>query len=45
MPEMPIQVQGFKDAIDAETWIIEKISHSSSGYISQIDLEALLQLE
>ena len=46
-PETPVQVEGFKDAIDAETWIIEKISHSisSGGYISQIDLEALLQLE
>ena len=46
-PETPVQVQGFKDVIDAETWIIEKISHSvsSGGYISQIDLEALLQLE
>ena len=46
-PETPVQVQGFKDVIDAETWIIEKISHSvsSGGYISQIDLEALLQLD
>lgn len=46
-PETPVQVQGFKDVIDAETWVIEKISHSvsSGGYISQIDLEALLQLE
>ncbi len=46
-PETPVQVQGFKDLIDSETWLIEKISHSvsSGGYISQIDLEALLQLE
>ena len=45
-PETPVQVQGFKDAIDAETWVIEKISHSvsSGGYISQIDLQAVLQL-
>ena len=42
-PETPIQVQGFKDLIDSETWLIEKISHSvsSGGYISQVDLEAI----
>ena len=46
-PETPIEVTGFKSEIDAETWIVAKISHSISdgGYVSGLELEALLQLD
>ena len=46
-PETPITVQGFKPEIDAEAWIVAKVSHSVSdgGYVCGLDLEALLQLE
>ena len=46
-PETPITVQGFKAVIDAEPWIVAKVSHSvsDSGYVCGLDLEALLQLE
>ena len=45
-PETPIEVAGFKSEIDAETWIVAKVSHSVSdgGYVSGLELEALLQL-
>ncbi|UOO90276.1 late control protein [Vitreoscilla massiliensis] len=46
-PETPIEVTGFKPEIDAETWIVAKVSHSVSdgGYVSGLELEALLKLE
>ena len=46
-PETPVTVQGFKAEIDAEPWIVAKVSHSVSdgGYVCGLDLEALLQLE
>ena len=46
-PETPITVQGFKAEIDAEAWIVTKVSHSVSdgGYLSSIDLENLLNVE
>ena len=46
-PETPITVQGFKAEIDAEAWIVAKVSHSVSdgGYLSSIDLENLLNVE
>ena len=47
VPTPPITVQGFKPEIDAEAWIVAKVSHSVSdgGYVCGLDLEALLQLE
>ena len=46
-PETPITVQGFKAVIDAEPWIVAKVSHSvsDSGYVSGLELEALLKLD
>ena len=46
-PETPIEVAGFKSEIDVETWIVAKVSHSVSdgGYVSGLELEALLQLD
>ena len=46
-PETPVTVQGFKAEIDAEPWIVAKVSHSVSdgGYVCGLDLDALLQLE
>ena len=46
-PETPVTVQGFKAEIDAEPWIVAKVSHSVSdgGYVSGLELEALLKLD
>jgi phage protein D len=44
-PETPVAVQGFKAVIDAQVWIITKVTHnlSSSGYTSGLELEVLLK--
>jgi len=43
-PETPVQVSGFKSVIDAQPWLISKVTHSLSnnGYTTQLDFEVLL---
>lgn len=44
-PETPVAVNGFKSAIDAQEWIISKVTHnlSNSGYTTALELEVLLK--
>lgn len=43
-PETPVNVSGFKSVIDAQPWLISKVTHSLSnnGYTTQLDFEVLL---
>lgn len=43
-PETPIAVSGFKTVIDAQPWIISKVSHSlnNNGFTTTLNLEVLL---
>jgi len=43
-PETPVRVSGFKSVIDAQPWIISKVTHSlsGSGYTTTLDFEVLL---
>lgn len=43
-PETPVRVSGFKSVIDAQPWIISKVTHSlsSSGYTTTLEFEVLL---
>ncbi|MCQ5469335.1 phage late control D family protein [Pantoea brenneri] len=43
-PETPVRVSGFKSVIDAQPWLISKVTHSlsGSGYTTQLDFEVLL---
>lgn len=43
-PETPVKVSGFKSVIDAQPWLISKVTHSlsSGGYTTQLDFEVLL---
>jgi len=43
-PETPVAVSGFKSVIDAQPWIISKVTHSlgSSGFVTALSLEVLL---
>jgi phage protein D len=43
-PETPIAVSGFKSVIDAQPWIISKVTHNlnNSGYTTGLELEVLL---
>lgn len=43
-PETPVRVSGFKAVIDAQPWLISKVTHnlSSSGYTTTLDFEVLL---
>ncbi|MBS0879013.1 phage late control D family protein [Pantoea sp. JGM49] len=43
-PETPVEVKGFKSVIDAQPWLISKVTHnlSSGGYTTQLDFEVLL---
>ncbi|MDH3000950.1 phage tail protein [Chelonobacter oris] len=45
IPEMPVQLQGFKGEIGSTNWIISKVSHnlSDSGFTSQVELELKLE--
>ncbi len=40
-PETPVRVSGFKSVIDAQPWIIKKVTHNLSvaGYTTKLDLE------
>lgn len=44
-PETPIAVEGFKAVIDAQPWIISKVTHnlSNGGYTTGLELEVLLK--
>ncbi|MFR0654733.1 phage late control D family protein [Pantoea sp. SIMBA_079] len=43
-PETPVKVSGFKSVIDAQPWLISKVTHSlnDSGYTTQLEFEVLL---
>lgn len=43
-PETPVRVSGFKAVIDAQPWLISKVTHSlnGSGYTTTLDFEVLL---
>ncbi|MEZ0582562.1 phage late control D family protein [Erwinia sp. STN24] len=43
-PETPVKVRGFKAVIDAQPWLISKVTHSlsGSGYTTALDFEVLL---
>ncbi|AIR84905.1 phage late control D family protein [Pantoea rwandensis] len=43
-PETPVKVSGFKSVIDAQPWLISKVTHSlsSGGFTTQLDFEVLL---
>lgn len=43
-PETPVRVSGFKSVIDAQPWIISKVTHSlsNSGFTTQLDFEVML---
>ncbi|WP_336795835.1 phage late control D family protein [Erwinia aphidicola] len=43
-PETPVQVSGFKSVIDAQPWIISKVTHSltGNGFTSTLELEVFL---
>lgn len=46
-PETPVTVAGFKVEIDAEKWLIKRITHTlnDGGYTAALELEALLDLD
>ena len=43
-PETPLAVSGFKTVIDAQPWLISKVTHSlnNGGYSTALELEVLL---
>ncbi|MGK6329147.1 phage late control D family protein [Erwinia sp. DT-104] len=43
-PETPVRVSGFKAVIDAQPWLISKVTHSlsDSGYTTALEFEVLL---
>ncbi|WP_261644375.1 phage late control D family protein [Erwinia mallotivora] len=43
-PETPVTVSGFKAVIDAQPWLISKVTHSlsGSGYTTTLEFEVLL---
>lgn len=43
-PETPVKVSGFKSVIDAQPWLISKVTHSLSnnGYTTQLNFEVML---
>lgn len=43
-PETPVRVSGFKAAIDAQDWIVSKVTHnlSNSGFTTALEFEVLL---
>lgn len=46
-PETPVNVSGFKDAIDGADWIVKKVDHqlSDAGYTCTLELEMLIDFE
>lgn len=48
IPEMPIQLQGFKSEIDSSDWIISQVTHNvspDSGFTTQIECELKVEEE
>lgn len=46
IPEMPIQLQGFKAEIDSSDWIISQVTHNvspDSGFTTQIECELKIE--
>lgn len=46
IPEMPIQLQGFKTEIDSSDWIISQVTHNvspDSGFTTQIECELKIE--
>lgn len=43
-PETPVRVSGFKSVIDAQPWLISKVTHnlSGNGFTTTLDFEVLL---
>jgi phage protein D len=43
-PETPVAVSGFKSVIDAQPWLISKVTHNldGSGFVTTLNLEVLL---
>lgn len=43
-PETPVRVSGFKSVIDAQPWLISKVTHNlnGNGYTTTLDFEVLL---
>lgn len=43
-PETPVKVSGFKAVIDAQDWIVSKVTHSlsNSGFTTALEFEVLL---
>ncbi len=43
-PETPVRVRGFKAVIDAQDWIVSKVTHSlsNSGFTTALEFEVLL---
>lgn len=43
--ETPVAVKGFKEVIDAQPWMVTKVTHNvnSSGYTTSLNLEVLLK--
>lgn len=43
-PETPVRISGFKSVIDAQPWLISKVTHnlSGNGYTTTLELEVLL---
>lgn len=43
-PETPVRVSGFKAVIDAQDWIVSKVTHSlsNSGFTTALEFEVLL---
>lgn len=44
-PETPIRVYGFKEAIDQQLWVVNKITHtlSNSGFFSNLELNVYIE--
>jgi len=44
VPETPVQLSGFKAVIDAQGWLVSKVTHnvSGSGFTTDLELEVLL---
>ncbi|WP_436131175.1 hypothetical protein [Acidovorax sp. LjRoot38] len=41
MPQTPVVLQGFKDVIDATTWLVVKLTHTlgDNGLTTRMELE------
>jgi phage protein D len=44
-PETPVKVFGFKEAIDRQLWVVNKVSHtlSNGGFFSNLELNVYIE--